>query len=106
MSLRSGKLPFLAAKMSFFTIRDYYLGRIPGKILLEESAMHTDRRLLLLFLAFSFAVMSLPILAQQVIATVPAGYEPGAVQVNPVTNKIYVANFGDSTVSVIDGATN
>jgi YVTN family beta-propeller protein len=68
--------------------------------------MHTDRRLLLLFLAFSFAVMSLPILAQQVIATVPAGYEPGAVQVNPVTNKIYVANFGDSTVSVIDGATN
>ena len=29
-----------------------------------------------------------------------------AVAVNPVTNKIYVANFEDSSVTVIDGATN
>jgi YVTN family beta-propeller protein len=43
-----------------------------------------------------------------VIATVPLGISPIAVDVNPVTNRIYVANQGDQpgTVSVIDGATN
>ena len=29
-----------------------------------------------------------------------------AVAVNPVTNKIYVANYGSNNVTVIDGATN
>ena len=52
--------------------------------------MHTDRRLLLLFLSFSFAVLSLPVFAQQVIATVPAGMQPLSTAVNPVTNKTYV----------------
>ncbi len=36
--------------------------------------------------------------------TVPAGYEPGAIAVNPVTNKIYVANQSSNNVTVIDGA--
>ena len=40
-----------------------------------------------------------------VTATVAAGTNPQAVAVNPVTNKIYVANGGNS-VTVIDGATN
>ena len=31
---------------------------------------------------------------------------PCAVAVNPVTNKIYVANYGGGNVTVIDGATN
>ena len=31
---------------------------------------------------------------------------PVAVAVNPVSNKIYVANYGDGTVSVIDGTKN
>ena len=31
---------------------------------------------------------------------------PSAVAVNPVTNKIYVANYGSNNVTVIDGATN
>ena len=31
---------------------------------------------------------------------------PEAVAVNPVTNKIYVANHGSNNVTVIDGATN
>ena len=35
-----------------------------------------------------------------------AGTNPNAVTVNPVTNKVYVANFGGTTVTVIDGATN
>ncbi len=38
--------------------------------------------------------------------TVAAGSLPSAVAVNPVTNKIYVANIGNATVTVIDGATN
>ena len=37
---------------------------------------------------------------------VEAGCDPRAVAVNPVTNKIYVANFCDNNVRVIDGATN
>ena len=31
---------------------------------------------------------------------------PCAVAVNPVTNKIYVANYSSNNVTVIDGATN
>jgi len=48
--------------------------------------------------------------AQSVTATVPVGNVPGAVAVNPVTNKIYVVNEGFSfnsnpgSVTVIDGA--
>ena len=76
--------------------------------------MQTDRRLFLLFLTFSFlAVLSLPVFAQQVIATVPVGSYPQSSAVNPVTNKIYVANYcgtdptcaSRGTVTVIDGAT-
>ena len=76
--------------------------------------MQTDRRLFLLFLTFSFlAVLSLPVFAQQVIATVPVGSYPQSSAVNPVTNKIYVANYcgtdptcaSQGTVTVIDGAT-
>ncbi|MCX6844323.1 MAG: T9SS type A sorting domain-containing protein [candidate division WOR-3 bacterium] len=39
-------------------------------------------------------------------ATVAVGANPYAVAVNPVKNKIYVANTGGSDVTVIDGATN
>ena len=38
--------------------------------------------------------------------TVTVGNTPYAVAVNPVTNKIYVANYGSASVTVIDGATN
>ena len=33
------------------------------------------------------------------------GNNPGAVAVNPVTNRVYVANFGSNNVAVVDGAT-
>ena len=36
----------------------------------------------------------------------PVGSSPIAVAVNPVTNKVYVANYGSNTVTVFDGATN
>ena len=38
--------------------------------------------------------------------TVSVGTDPYAVAVNPVTNKIYVANNRSNNVTVIDGATN
>ena len=43
--------------------------------------------------------------AQTVTTTVSVGTIPQAVAVNPVTNKIYVANGGSNSVTVIDGAT-
>jgi YVTN family beta-propeller protein len=39
-----------------------------------------------------------------VTATVASG--PVSVAVNPVTNKVYVANFNSGNVTVIDGASN
>ena len=45
-------------------------------------------------------------LADWVTTTVPADSNPYAVAVNPVTNKIYVANRASNSVTVIDGATN
>ena len=39
-------------------------------------------------------------------ATVSTRAEPVSVAVNPVTNKIYVANYASNNVTVIDGATN
>ena len=79
--------------------------------------MQSIRRVLCgLILAVSFAVLSPPAFAQQVIATVPVGGQPEGSAVNPVTNKIYVTNYcgndpscrnnGTGTVTVIDGATN
>src|SRR5882762_4626803 len=44
--------------------------------------------------------------AQAVTTTVAVGSAPLAVAANPVTNKIYVANFSSNNVTVIDGATN
>src|SRR5260370_35760119 len=47
--------------------------------------------------------------AYQVIATIPVGNNPGGangVGANPLTNRIYVSNNGDNTVSVIYGLAN
>jgi len=43
--------------------------------------------------------------ADWVLTTVPTGLNPWAVTVNLVTNKIYIANQGSNTVTVIDGMT-
>ena len=43
--------------------------------------------------------------AQNLITTVGVGTGPNAVVVNPVTNRIYVANSGSNTVSVLNGIT-
>ena len=38
-----------------------------------------------------------------VTATIPVGNAPGEVATNPLTNTVYVTNFGDNTASVIRG---
>lgn len=60
----------------------------------------------LFVLAFVFAVASLSAAAQTLVSTVATGSVPVAVDVNPATNKIYVANQNSNNVTVIDGATN
>src|ERR1700733_3507771 len=55
----------------------------------------------LIALCFGFAAY-----AQTVTTTVNAGSEPASVAVNPVTNKIYIANYAGNNVIAIDGATN
>src|SRR5690349_21509146 len=41
-----------------------------------------------------------------VIATIPVGVLPYEVAANPRTNRVYVTNNNDATVSVLDGASN
>src|SRR5262245_33111915 len=44
--------------------------------------------------------------AQSVTATITVGAGPARVAVNPITNRIYVANQFGNSVSVIDGTSN
>ncbi len=56
-------------------------------------------------LLFGLAVQA-PAVAQQVTATVNTGVTPVTAAVNIATNRIYTANYGGNSVTVIDGATN
>jgi YVTN family beta-propeller protein len=49
---------------------------------------------------------STPAFCQRVIATIAVGNHPTYLAVDETTNRIYVSNQTDDTVSVIDGATN
>lgn len=44
--------------------------------------------------------------SQNITATVDVGLAPIEIAVNPVTNRIYVANFNNDNISVIDGSSN
>jgi len=60
------------------------------------------RTMLVVLLALALQLWaSTPLLAQTVIATVPVGRSPEAVAVNEKTNRIYVTNSFNNTVSVI-----
>ena len=91
-----GAMPALAAQFAYVTNASAALGRKP---------MHMIRRFATVAVIFSFVLIVSPTIAQQVIATIPAGQNPYAVAVNPQTNKIYVANNASNNVTVIDGAT-
>jgi len=43
--------------------------------------------------------------AAPAMADIPVGTSPQAVAVNTATHKVYVANYGSNTVTVIGGAT-
>src|SRR4051812_39431964 len=45
-------------------------------------------------------------LAQTTVTTITVGAGPRGVAVNPTTNRVYVANNGANTVSIIDGTNN
>ncbi|HWY59046.1 MAG TPA: YncE family protein [Terriglobales bacterium] len=47
-----------------------------------------------------------PAFSQRVIANIAVGNQPIYLAVDQKTNRVYVSNQGDDTVSVIDGATN
>ena len=81
-------------------------GAGPLTISWEGKPMRNTHSFYLVLLVFSLAVAFQSTIAQVVIATVPVGNGPWIVAVNPVTDKIYVANSNDNTISVIDGATN
>jgi YVTN family beta-propeller protein len=64
-------------------------------------------RYLSVLAAFLFLAAAARGRAQTVTATVSVGSDPAAIAVNPVTNKVYVADGVEtSTVTEIDGATN
>src|SRR5664279_2722842 len=84
-------------------IRRYF--RFSGMIF-REGPMTRARSFQFVLLLFSLVVALPSAVAQVTVATVPAGNSPFGVAVNSITNKTYVANQDDNTVTVIDGATN
>jgi YVTN family beta-propeller protein len=63
------------------------------------------RSFLFVVIVVSFIVTARPMAAQTLIDTIVTGHRPVAIVVNQATNRIYVVNQQDYTVSVIDGAT-
>ena len=76
---------------------------------IARKGQHACCRCFSLFAAVVFlaaVIAGPPAAAQNGTITVPAGSGPNVVAVNPVTNKVYVANQGSDNVMVIDGVTN
>ncbi len=74
----------------------------------RRSSVARTASVLIVVTLLALIALSLPATAQAQIPaqTVFAGQFPNAVAVNPVTNKIYIANSGSNNVTVVDGATN
>jgi YVTN family beta-propeller protein len=74
----------------------------------KNNGMCIMKSLLNLLARASFlALLVAPALAApRVIATIPVGYFPNSIAVNPKTNMVYVANWFGNSVSVIDGSSN
>src|SRR5687768_1362322 len=73
--------------------------------------MRSRRSFAWLFVFTIIALLTPGLSAQRVTSTISTvsatltGQDPRAVAVNPITNKIYVANWQSANVTVIDGAT-
>src|SRR5947207_2069563 len=81
------------------------LGRESG-LSLPAAKRNNPPRFSLLFVVSLFIFPAMSAQGQTVTTTVAVGKNPRAVALNPVTNKIYVANSNSNDVTVIDGATN
>ncbi len=77
-----------------------------GKIAEEHMQANRSHLLIIPVFLLLFSLVLPNMVAQTIIATVPVGSNPSYAAVNPVTNRVYVANENDGTVSVIDGSTN
>src|SRR2546426_6193475 len=73
---------------------------------LPAAKRNNPPRFSFLLTVFLFILPAISAQGQTVTTTVAVGTEPIGTAVNPVTNKIYVANFQSGNVTVIDGATN
>ncbi|HYL67470.1 MAG TPA: fibronectin type III domain-containing protein [Nitrosopumilaceae archaeon] len=65
----------------------------------------TSRWLILVFALVSIGMIVHNAFADTYVDTIQVGSNPYGVDVNSNTNKIYVANYGSGTVSVINGST-
>lgn len=84
--------------------------RFPLCVLIDRLSMAEFRRLpwgLCTAAALLLSLFSVsPAWAQHLQATVPTGFNPEAVAVNPVTNTIYVASRFNGAITIIDGSSN
>lgn len=78
---------------------------------MADQPTHIYRKYFLTLVFTSIFLISLGMISQnafadQVIATIPVQNNPNGIGINPNTNMIYVSNYGNNTVSVINGETN
>lgn len=59
-----------------------------------------------IFSAVAFLSLCSLLYSQTLIATIPVGHEPNLIAANPRTNRVYVTDRFDGTVTVIDGSSN
>ncbi|WP_256761784.1 X2-like carbohydrate binding domain-containing protein [Cohnella sp. WQ 127256] len=83
-----------------------YVKRNYGKVIVQK--LKSGLACLLVICLLMTALLATPssASANMKLGDVAVGTHPIAAAVNPVTNKIYVANHGSSTVTVVYGATN
>src|SRR5690554_1200874 len=83
-----------------------YVKRNYGKDIVQKLKSGLASLLVICLLMTALLVAPSSASADTRLDDVDAGDQPVAVAINPVTNKIYVANSSGDTVTVIDGATN
>lgn len=77
-----------------------------GRVTWHATANHTARPLFLSLFTLAVLLVSVPAVfsADVPIATVPVGDSPVAIAVNPLSHRVFVANYYGNSVSIIDGA--
>lgn len=83
-------------------VKDYKSGSIRLRKIIKSRMICFLMVVMLLNISQAYAAHEKP----AVIATIPVGSAPGGIDVNMVTNRIYVGNYFSGTISVIDGDTN